>query len=116
FSCAPPGGPRRVHAPECPGGGPPSSSPPLSSAAASAVESEDLTVQRRARPGLGQRREMRTVRVWHDGCSLPNGRCPGRGAVMVDAETVFMTGRAAFFALNGIVILLIAVYVAFRWR
>jgi len=35
---------------------------------------------------------------------------------MVDAETVFMTGRAAFFALNGIVILLIAVYVAFRWR
>ena len=35
---------------------------------------------------------------------------------MLDAETVFMTGRAAFFALNGIVILLIAVYVVFRWR
>jgi hypothetical protein len=35
---------------------------------------------------------------------------------MFDAETVFMTGRAAFFALNGIVILLIAVYVAVRWR
>ena len=59
---------------------------------------------------------MRSVSVWHDGCSLHPGTLVLGGPVMLDAETVFMTGRAAFFALNGIVILLIAVYVAFRWR
>jgi len=41
---------------------------------------------------------------------------PGRGSAMFDQEIVFTTGRAAFFALNGIVVLLIAVYVAARWR
>ena len=41
---------------------------------------------------------------------------PGRGSAMFDLETVFTTGRAAFFALNGIVIALIAVYMIARWR
>jgi len=42
--------------------------------------------------------------------------CDGRTGEMFDQEIVFTTGRAAFFALNGIVVLLIAVYVAARWR
>ncbi len=35
---------------------------------------------------------------------------------MIDLDLVFTTGRAAFFALNGIVIALIAVYVLARPR
>jgi len=46
----------------------------------------------------------------------PGTARPGRGSAMFDQEIVFTTGRAAFFALNGIVVLLIAVYVAARWR
>jgi hypothetical protein len=50
------------------------------------------------------------------GALPPRKRSSREGLGMFDQEIVFTTGRAAFFALNGIVVLLIAVYVAARWR
>ena len=44
------------------------------------------------------------------------GSGPFRGERMIDLDFVFVTGRAAFFALNGIVIALIAIYVLARPR
>ena len=52
--------------------------------------------------------------AWHDVCSSPKDSSSRER--MIDLDLVFTTGRAAFFALNGIVIALIAVYVLARPR
>src|SRR5439155_22752729 len=80
------------------------------------AQSEELTVLMRR--VTGPRATPRKARSYQRGmaAALPGTARPGRGSAMFDQEIVFTTGRAAFFALNGIVVLLIAVYVAARWR